>query len=462
MPGDELHQEAGTPADAASEAASGRSGPRHAAPKKPLLNRLHLPAGKAIAIAAMPSAVLMGMGLTPQLASAKGLPKSPYRPGPCVSQPDKEPDEGRTEKEKAREKAQKEKIEAAKKKAEEAKKKREADEADKDDSSGKGSGSSDADKPGPGSSPGGGDSDSGDSDSGSSDSGEKKNPLDPLGVGDAIDKAVGGDKSKDEDDKSKDDDKSADKSGSDGSRSDEPSSDGSGKDGGKDGSSGKDAGSAAGDAAGKVGDGVKDTTDKLGKGARDAAGKVGDGAKGGGKDGSSGTSDDKAGKSGAEGGKKAFPCPEEKKSEGKDEQTPVPLPDKPWRLEASSVALHKLDYKGVVNITASDGTKKQALKFTANSIDIGDLHQIVYGKDGTKYHVQAAKGSTSTFRGGQVTLYTEKLKGNLFGVVPIVFDPEHPPPVNVPEAVFTDVEITQAGQFGGNLTIPGLHQYVEQ
>jgi hypothetical protein len=58
-------------------------------------------------------------------------------------------------------------------------------------------------------------------------------------------------------------------------------------------------------------------------------------------------------------------------------------------------------------------------------------------------------------------MYTERLKGNLFGLIPIVFDPEHPPPLNIPEAYFTNVEVSQAGQFGGNLTVPGLHQTID-
>lgn len=45
----------------------GRSGPRHAAPRKSLLTKLHIPAGKAFALAAMPTAVFVGMGLTPSL-----------------------------------------------------------------------------------------------------------------------------------------------------------------------------------------------------------------------------------------------------------------------------------------------------------------------------------------------------------------------------------------------------------
>ena len=50
------------------------TGPRHAAPKKPLFTRFHMPAGKAIALAAMPTAVLMGMGFTPTLANADDQP----------------------------------------------------------------------------------------------------------------------------------------------------------------------------------------------------------------------------------------------------------------------------------------------------------------------------------------------------------------------------------------------------
>ncbi|CAM5280783.1 hypothetical protein SALBM311S_06674 [Streptomyces alboniger] len=58
------------------EASRVRTGPRHAAPKKPLFTRFHVPAGKAIALAAMPTAVLMGMGFTPTLALADDQPAS--------------------------------------------------------------------------------------------------------------------------------------------------------------------------------------------------------------------------------------------------------------------------------------------------------------------------------------------------------------------------------------------------
>lgn len=106
-----------------------------------------------------------------------------------------------------------------------------------------------------------------------------------------------------------------------------------------------------------------------------------------------------------------------------------------------------------------NGSIKKVLKFTADTIDIRDLHQLTTGPAGTTGHVKAAEGSTSTIRNGTVTMYTEELKGNLFGLIPITFSPETPPPLNVPFAFFTDATVKQAGQFGGSLKVPGLQNY---
>ncbi|WP_246530749.1 hypothetical protein [Streptomyces bathyalis] len=369
----------------------------------------------------MPSAVLMGMGLTPQLASAKPLPKNPFKGGACVSQPDKEQDA----EEKAKEKAEREKAE----------KEKEEDATGGSDSSKPGSGSS---KPEPSPSDPSGDSGGTGGSGGSEDPEPSPSPSEPDeeedededdggllgGVGDAIGDILSP-KEKAAQEEEEEEEKAS------------PSAEPTNK-----------ADESAGGALGKVGDGLKDTTDKLGEKAE----RVGKGA-------DELVPDEE--KSTARKDGKDFPCVEEKKSAGKDEQTPNTLPNESWQLKASSLGLHGLDYEGVVNIHTQDGRTKQALKFTANSLDIGDLHQIVKGPDGTNYHVQAAKGSTSTIRGGKVTMYTEELKGNLFGLIPITFDPEHPPPLNIPEAYFTNVEVKQAGQFGGNLTVPGLHQFVD-
>ncbi|MGP4112035.1 hypothetical protein ACTWP5_14110 [Streptomyces sp. 4N509B] len=159
-------------------------------------------------------------------------------------------------------------------------------------------------------------------------------------------------------------------------------------------------------------------------------------------------------------GQEPFPCPEERQVAGVDEDTALVLPNDEWYLEASSLTLYGLDYHGVVNVTTANGTTKQVLKFTAERVDIGDLHQIVDGQGAVRNHVATAPGSTSTFRNGTVTMYTERLEGNLFGLIPIVFDPEHQPPLDLPIAHFTNVFVVQAGQFGGELTMQGMSSYI--
>ncbi|MDT0613736.1 hypothetical protein [Streptomyces lancefieldiae] len=138
------------------------------------------------------------------------------------------------------------------------------------------------------------------------------------------------------------------------------------------------------------------------------------------------------------------------------------LPDRPWQLNASSLTLKGASYKGIVEVRTANGTTKKVLKYViSHGTDIGDLHQTVKDEpSGKTYHVQAAKGSTSTITDGDTVMYTESISGNLLGLIPITFDPEHPPPLDIPLIYFTKVTVVQAGQFGGTLHIPGLHQYV--
>ncbi|MBQ1121074.1 hypothetical protein [Streptomyces sp. B15] len=480
MPGDEVHEGEGARTDAAP-GARGRTGPRHAAPRKPLLTRFHLPAGKAIALAAMPSAVLMGVGLTPQLANAKPLPKNPFKGDSCVSISEQQ----ETEKEKQerkeraaklkedlareqakREKAAKEAAEKAGKGADDAKEKAEGGASGEKPGdttpSERSSGSSGSAKPAPSPSPSTG---SDDGSAGSQD--DEENPwYDPLGVGKTLDGVLDPDKDKDE----PADEPSATPSPSTGSGSDSGSGDGdksSAPSGGSDSGSRKSGGGEPKAGSPEAGSDSRSAKkdDKPGTSAEDSEDGKSDKGDKGGKDSEGPGADKKDGTARdydpAKDAGKPFPCPEKMSVEGKDEQTPAQIPYDPWYLEASSLTLKGLDYEGVVNIKMPNGKTKQALKFTADALDIGDLHQTVKA-DGVTYHVQAAEGSTSTIRGGKVTMYTEELKGNLFGLIPITFSPETPPPINVPFAYFTDVSVTQAGQFGGTLTVPGLHQYVSK
>ncbi|WP_406092436.1 hypothetical protein [Streptomyces sp. NBC_01013] len=427
-----------------------RRGPRHAAPRKSLLTKLHMPAGKkAFALAAMPTAVFVGMGLTPKLAMADDAGDIPFAPGPCVTRSD-EPSESADPSPSASTTPSPSATESSKPApdtSEEATPEPTAtpsasatDEAKAEptaDATGDAAGAAaqkSADAPAATASP-------------SPTPTESTNPLDPLGVGDALKDLFDGP-----------DEKTASPAPDATTATPEPSDSATAE------TADKAADKPVEKVVEKATDAAKDTVDKTTDAIRDAADKAGkpveeldEDVKG---------LDPKADEDIPDGAKQPFPCPTadpEALAAAKLEQGIPRLPNEPWVLESSLLTLRGLDYKGIVEVEKGDGSTKKVLKFTASSIDIKDLHQLTVGPvPGVTGHVKARKGSTSTIRDGEVTMYTDELKGNLFGLIPITFSPETPPPLNVPFAFFTNVKLKQAGQFGGTLTVPGLQNYFSQ
>ncbi|MEU2378353.1 hypothetical protein [Streptomyces misionensis] len=465
MPADEVTRGSDT------EEPRARTGPRHAAPRKPLFTRFHMPAGKAIATVAMPTAVLMGMGFTSTLAiaagggsgpspstTAKSLTADEYKD--CVKALDDAKDSSASPSPSAS--ADRSESPTPSPSA--------STDAGKDPA--KDSGKDSAKDTSGSSSSGSGSAGSDSADSGSADSGSAgKTAPKPAGT-----------------------------SGSAGSDSGAttPTSSASQSGGGLLGTIGDTLGniltggakdtptasasptptatpsaSASGskltdtvkDTTSKtvktVGDTVKNTTDTATEAAGDA-GKAVDGAGKAVKDAAgSATSSPSAGADpSASATPSAEDCPAATTDEGGVDNQ-VPVADDPWYLSASSLLLKGADYQGIVEVRAANGTTKKALKYVvSDGTDIGDLHQTVQDKlSGKTYHVQAAKGSTSTIRDGKTVMYTEKISGNLFGLIPMTFSPDSPPPLNLPLIYFTDVKVTQAAQFGGTLHVPGMHVY---
>ncbi|WP_328950540.1 hypothetical protein OG778_24455 [Streptomyces sp. NBC_00184] len=410
-----------------------RRGPRHAAPRKSLLTKLHMPSGKkAFALAAMPTAVFVGMGLTPKLAMADDSTDIPFASGPCVTRSD-EPSESAEPSPSASKTPSPSASESSKPapdKSDEATPEPTAtpsasasatDEAKTD------AAETSADAPAATASP-------------SPTATKPANPLDPLGWGDKLKDFFDGP-----------DEETASPSPSATTATPEPSKSATAEPTEK----------PADKPVEKATDAAKDTVDKTADAIRDAADKAGkpvkeleEDVKG---------LDPKADEDIPDGAKPAFPCPtaDPKALAAADLEQGIPrLPNEPWVLESSLLTLVGLDYKGIVEVEKGDGSTKKVLKFTASSIDIKDLHQLTVGPmPGVTGHVKARKGSTSTIRDGEVTMYTDELKGNLFGLIPITFSPETPPPLNVPFAFFTNVKLKQAGQFGGTLKVPGLQNY---
>jgi hypothetical protein len=55
---------------------------------------------------------------------------------------------------------------------------------------------------------------------------------------------------------------------------------------------------------------------------------------------------------------------------------------------------------------------------------------------------------------GNVTFYTTEIKGRLFGLLPITYTPDSPPPITVPDVVFTDATVQLVYVHAGTLTAP--------
>ncbi|MEX3103026.1 MULTISPECIES: hypothetical protein [unclassified Streptomyces] len=435
------------------------TGPRHAAPRKPLLTRLHVPAGKAIALAAMPTAVLMGMGFTPTLARAEDHPAASnsqqaeeYKE--CVAaleaedaSPSPTPSASASEDSGKEDDSDKGSGKGESK----------DDPAGKGDSPSSDSGSGDKSEPSPSPSasasasvPAKEDAPGASSPSPSPSAGSGSEKTDGGGllesIGDAIsDIFTGG-------------------SGSDaasGTSSPSPSPSAS------TGEESTDAGSGAGSAAAKK---PSEASSSPKASSGDTSAKKDDekaGEKAGEKDTeeTEKADEDKASASPSpspSAGTDADDCKVSTDAVADGRDNKLLLPEDPWILEASGLTLDGADYQGIVEVTTSSGVKKKVLKYVVSkSTKIVDLHQIVKDKNaGKTYHVQSAKGAESTITDGATTMYTESISGNLFGLLPVTFTPDNPPPLNIPWIYFSNVKVVQAGQFGGTLHIPGMRQSI--
>ncbi|MEV6054190.1 hypothetical protein [Streptomyces sp. NPDC052107] len=451
MPADEVTR--GTDVDGSRA----RTGPRHAAPRKPLFTRFHMPAGKAIASVAMPTAVLMGMGFTSTLALAAGgtgpspsttsksLTADEYKN--CVSALDASKDASSSPSPSASKSG--DTATPSPSASAGAKDSKDTQSGDSGKTSSSDSGSGDKATPKPTATSG---SDSGSGSSASpSGSGDTATPTPSaskssgglLGtLGDTLGGILGGGSS-DSGGSSSSPTPSATPSAS-------ASSDSSSKSDSS--SSGSKLSDTVDDTVSKttktVGDTVKKATDTVSKTAGDATKAVND------------TAESATPSPSASSSTSAQDCPTATTDvSGVDNK--VPVADDPWYLSASSLLLKGADYQGIVEVKTASGTTKKVLKYViSDGTDIGDLHQTVNDKlSGKTYHVQAAKGSTSTIRGGATTMYTQSISGNLFGLIPMTFTPDSPPPLNLPLIYFTNVKVVQAAQFGGNLHVPGMHVY---
>ncbi|MGC0316126.1 hypothetical protein [Kitasatospora acidiphila] len=157
------------------------------------------------------------------------------------------------------------------------------------------------------------------------------------------------------------------------------------------------------------------------------------------------------------------------------------VPDQSWTLHTTKLSLYGAVFGGVYEVHSPTRTYR-VLKFTVSSVDIDNLDMSTVedtaagGNQAKTFHVKGGPNTTSTMRNGPITMYVESLSGqlaSLYGIpLPplgtITLTPDTLPqwlynligaiPIPIDMAL-TGVKAVQAGQFGGDLHIPGMHLY---
>ncbi|MFI7601899.1 DUF6114 domain-containing protein [Actinoplanes sp. NPDC049681] len=109
-------------------------------------------------------------------------------------------------------------------------------------------------------------------------------------------------------------------------------------------------------------------------------------------------------------------------------------------LESKSLTMYNSTYDGVVDLDTAQGTLK-ALKFSMTKSVTKPFRLTVPEKaDGQATVIDSNELTTE----GNVKFYTPKFQGKLFGLIPVTFTPEQPPPLTLPVLWFTDVKIQLA------------------
>lgn len=109
------------------------------------------------------------------------------------------------------------------------------------------------------------------------------------------------------------------------------------------------------------------------------------------------------------------------------------------KLETDSLRMEGAAYDGVAELPTATGTIK-ALKFSMKKATNKPFKLTVAEKTGAQTVIDSKELITE----GNVRFYTPEFKGKLFGVIPVTFTPDSPPPLMLPEIWFTDVTIKLA------------------
>jgi hypothetical protein len=120
-------------------------------------------------------------------------------------------------------------------------------------------------------------------------------------------------------------------------------------------------------------------------------------------------------------------------------------------LEGHSLNMYNSTYDGTVDLQTANGPLK-ALKFSMSKA-VTEPFSLTITEAGGRHTVITSKKLTIA---DTVKFYTPNFQGRLFGVFPVTFTPDSPPPLTLPWLWFTDVKINLAFVSCGTLTAAPL------
>ncbi|XVU22224.1 DUF6114 domain-containing protein [Actinoplanes sp. CA-054009] len=113
--------------------------------------------------------------------------------------------------------------------------------------------------------------------------------------------------------------------------------------------------------------------------------------------------------------------------------------EKPGVMEVDSLTMYDSTYDGVVDMPTAKGSFK-ALKFSMDKAVNKPFTLTIAEAGGAQTVIKSNELVTDK----NVRFYTPKFEGKLFGLIPVTFTPEQPPPLTLPVLWFTDVTIQLA------------------
>jgi hypothetical protein len=124
---------------------------------------------------------------------------------------------------------------------------------------------------------------------------------------------------------------------------------------------------------------------------------------------------------------------------------------KPGVVKAASMTMYNASYQGVAEVPTRNGPIR-SLKFTMDRV-VNKPFSLTIDQSGDAATVIE---SSELVLDGNVELYSPTFKGKLFGLTPVTFTPEQPPPPTLPVLWFTDVTLELAYVSSDALTTKAL------